>query len=517
MSDTPGVPDLVHQAIAAAKAGRRGEARALLARVLRRNPQHVTAWLWMSGVVDSPQEQVECLRRVLAIDPENPVAQKGLASTRTQGTQTLLAQGIAAAEAGDAARARDLLTQVVEQDEENVTAWLWLSRVVETTEERLICFENVLTLDPDNAEAQAGLAQEPTPYNLWASEEDEDATTSDARVPPTVAAAVLGEAYVQQHIGPILEEPEPEAPPATVALWAPYDDETRCPYCGAPTELEDRRCPSCRQRLWRKVRRRNQRSTLLWILTLIQAGNTVMTAVGPLTVIFYVSWRLRATEYYGELLGMYFGVPQEMPAEIAARALVMFPRIAFLLSWLPTLVSAALTVAIFLRWPPVFYLLLVNAGIGVLTAVAGLVISAAVGGGAMVGSLISLALSLAVLVITFQLEDDFLRDRARILLRVDSDVKDGLAALKRGRRYAALGMWALAAIHLRRATGWATNNAGAYMSLAEACLHIGEPELAEAQLAEAQRIRPDHPALADLMAQVREELGELAPEDEPSG
>lgn len=510
MSETPSIPDLVHQAIAAAKAGRRREARALLARALQKNPQHVTAWLWMSGVVDSPQEQVECLRRVLAIDPENAVARKGLAAARTQGTQPLLAQGIAAAEDGDAARARDLLTRVVEQDEENVTAWLWLSRVVDTAEDRVICLENVLALDPDNAEAQAGLAQEPAPYNLWASEEDEDATAPDARVPPTLAAAVLGEAYVQQHTSPI-PEPEPEAQTTTVALWDPYDDETRCPYCGAPTELEDRRCPTCHQRLWRKVRRRNQRSTLLWILTLMQAGNTVMAAVGPLTVVFYVSWRLGATEYYGELLGMYFGVPQEMPAEIAAQALVMLPRIAFLLSWLPTLSAAALTVAIFLRWPPVFYLLLVNAGIGVLTAVAGLVASAAIGGGAMVGSLISLALSLAVLVITFQLEDDFLRDKARILLRVDSDVRDGLAALKRGRRYAELEMWALAAIHLRRATGWATNNAGAYISLAEACLHIGEPALAEAQLAEAQRIRPDHPALAELMAQVREELGEPAP------
>jgi hypothetical protein len=70
----------------------------------------------------------------------------------------LLQEGIAAARAGQRERACDLLMQVIEQDEENVAAWLWLSGVVDSLEDREVCLENVLTLDPDNEHARRGLA-----------------------------------------------------------------------------------------------------------------------------------------------------------------------------------------------------------------------------------------------------------------------------------------------------------------------------------------------------------------------
>lgn len=68
-----------------------------------------------------------------------------------------LQRGIAAAKAGRKDEARRLLTQAVELDEHNERAWLWLSGVVTTFEDRQICLENVLALNPDNAHAQAGL------------------------------------------------------------------------------------------------------------------------------------------------------------------------------------------------------------------------------------------------------------------------------------------------------------------------------------------------------------------------
>ena len=54
-------------------------------------------------------------------------------------------------------RARDLLMRVVEQDEENALAWLWLSGVVDGLDDREICLENVLSIEPDNTLAQKGL------------------------------------------------------------------------------------------------------------------------------------------------------------------------------------------------------------------------------------------------------------------------------------------------------------------------------------------------------------------------
>jgi hypothetical protein len=70
----------------------------------------------------------------------------------------LLKQGIAACKAGRKAEARALLERVIEQDEHNEAAWLWLSGAVETDEDRQICLENVLTINPDNEVARRGLA-----------------------------------------------------------------------------------------------------------------------------------------------------------------------------------------------------------------------------------------------------------------------------------------------------------------------------------------------------------------------
>jgi hypothetical protein len=73
-------------------------------------------------------------------------------------TKELLLKGIAAAKAKQVGEALAFLRQVVEVDPYNQMAWLWLSEVVETDEQRVICLENVLALNPDNKAAQEGLA-----------------------------------------------------------------------------------------------------------------------------------------------------------------------------------------------------------------------------------------------------------------------------------------------------------------------------------------------------------------------
>ncbi len=68
-----------------------------------------------------------------------------------------LRQGIAAAKAGDVERASELLLKVVDIDEYNEQAWLWLSSVVESDADREVCLENVLSINPENKLAKAGL------------------------------------------------------------------------------------------------------------------------------------------------------------------------------------------------------------------------------------------------------------------------------------------------------------------------------------------------------------------------
>lgn len=105
----------------------------------------------------------------------------------------LLQRGIAAAQAGQHAEARRLLKRVTELDESNVQAWLWLSQVALTMQDRRTCLERILTFDPDNAIALAGIR--------W------------------------------------LDAHPPETPEAV------------CPDCGTPLASLDKLCPRCNARL----------------------------------------------------------------------------------------------------------------------------------------------------------------------------------------------------------------------------------------------------------------------------
>ena len=79
------MPTLTQQGINALKLGNRQEAQKILKSAIAQNPQDIQAWLWLSGAVDSNQERLRCLKEVLAIDPENSVAAKGLAKLVANG------------------------------------------------------------------------------------------------------------------------------------------------------------------------------------------------------------------------------------------------------------------------------------------------------------------------------------------------------------------------------------------------------------------------------------------------
>ena len=58
--------------------GRKAEARRLLAAAIRENPRNETAWLGMAHAVEEEEKYIDCMQRVLAINPENEVAKKAL-------------------------------------------------------------------------------------------------------------------------------------------------------------------------------------------------------------------------------------------------------------------------------------------------------------------------------------------------------------------------------------------------------------------------------------------------------
>ena len=68
-----------------------------------------------------------------------------------------LYDGAVALRQGNKERALELLMQVVEADEENEAAWLWLSGAVDELDDQQIALENVLAINPNNTAAQQGL------------------------------------------------------------------------------------------------------------------------------------------------------------------------------------------------------------------------------------------------------------------------------------------------------------------------------------------------------------------------
>ncbi|WP_420628591.1 hypothetical protein [Candidatus Leptofilum sp.] len=78
--------------ITAVKNGDRVLGRELLEKVLAADERNESAWLWMSGAVKTAKERQICLENVLALNPDNQLAQKGLAKL-AQATSSELETG----------------------------------------------------------------------------------------------------------------------------------------------------------------------------------------------------------------------------------------------------------------------------------------------------------------------------------------------------------------------------------------------------------------------------------------
>ena len=66
----------------------------------------------------------------------------------------LYLQALDAAKSGDRDKARELLEQILDDDEENIKAWLALARVTDKIDEKRIALTTVLQIEPDNNRAQ---------------------------------------------------------------------------------------------------------------------------------------------------------------------------------------------------------------------------------------------------------------------------------------------------------------------------------------------------------------------------
>ncbi len=85
---------------------------------------------------------------------------------------------------------RALLLQVIERDEQNEQAWLWLSGVVDDPRDMQVALANALTINPGNEQARRGLELLRQRHgDLLAAEAEPGPAAA-----PAAASAVVGEA-----------------------------------------------------------------------------------------------------------------------------------------------------------------------------------------------------------------------------------------------------------------------------------------------------------------------------------
>lgn len=104
----------------------------------------------------------------------------------------MINEAIQSLRAGKKADARKLLEKAIELNEYSEEAWLWLSAVVDTDEDKRVCLENVLIVNPNNERAKKGLqslsgstpAVEPVQDDLFAPPPHVDEPPIDTEIEP---------------------------------------------------------------------------------------------------------------------------------------------------------------------------------------------------------------------------------------------------------------------------------------------------------------------------------------------
>lgn len=376
--------------------------------------------------------------------------------------QTKLQQGIAAAQAGQKVEARRVLIEVVEADENQLAAWQWLSRVVDSLEEKTVCLENILTLDPCDQAAQDELERVKTQQ-----------------------AALYRPLYVEE------EQPPVETistSPSAVPARDEFDNEWLCPYCTALTTRADKRCPKCRQSLLISKPVNPERSTWLWRGIFLQLATILYLLVAG-AAIFVLAGKGRGVSNPLPLLPIYLGLPVSQPAALNQALLHAFPRWLFWSFGGAIIYSLGLLALLYgrVRYGNILYLLnaaatLILVSTGIYYYHSSLIL--------LLFCLIGLLFGIAQLSVALLSAGDFSYKTVRLRLRADKGVKHHTSFFQSGRRYSERGMWGAAIIHFRRAIAGDPSKLPYRLALVVAYLKVARYDLARKELDEAKKLAP---------------------------
>lgn len=414
----------------------------------------------------------------------------------------LLVDGIAAAKKGENDRAHELLLAVIEVDEENEQAWLWLSGVVDSDKDRQICLENVLLINPDNAAAKRGLERlgytEGPARNLTAAEPQPD-ENDQAILNSTVLKTDHSTETRQQH------DQISYIPFVSFRSESAFDDVWErnsdiCEYCAAEIGDGDRRCPKCGHKLFSSHYRYPQASsdlTIFWVLLLGVAQLSLILIMLNLLL----SKSLLATVWHGLMLivliilvvGVFF---RQFWAYIASLAFLIFAVATNILDLVigPTVndvVGRAIESGFFQSLSDRTYIYILGPLEDLLVP------------------LQSLAVILALFFGIFRVGPDFERVKVRQIARVDRGLDDATQLYAAGYEYTRQKKWANAILQFQKAVALAPTQFYYQRALGQAYAQLGYYQRSLDVLESAHRmtVNPDLKLeLEQVIAQVKHKL-----------
>ncbi len=380
----------------------------------------------------------------------------------------LLQSGKEAAKKDDPALAWELLLAVVEEDEKNEEAWLWLSSVVESDEDKRICLENVLVINPENAPAKRGLTRL-AGETSGAGEMNEEFTIRRHNNPVSPAASILypGQNITEWHWRePAIQHgvaiPGYQGRSSFDDIWE--QDVDICPYCAGELAYDEWRCSKCRQNLKQTHYRYPKPSSDLLIFLVLILGVAQLSfililmnlAVGKSLValiwqtLIFITMLALATGIHLRRFWSYLG-------SIVALLMVLLTIIIdlFVQPKVPGALDAALADGLFKALAENPYLFAMEPFIDLIIPFQ------------------LLAVLLALFYAIFRVGPDFERVLVRQTARIDKGVDGASMFYTHGKDYAGRGMWATAVLHFRRAAALEPTRSHYLIALGDGYARLG--------------------------------------------
>jgi tetratricopeptide (TPR) repeat protein len=408
----------------------------------------------------------------------------------------LLKDGIAAARAGEPVKARELLLQVVQYDRENEPAWLWLSGVADTDEDRRICLENVLVLNPNSNSARRGLDK--LLAGLPADEESDPIQVVRREYEPlSLAQAILYPDRQNKEWQWNDRTPLTRSEKVSFRTNSKYDDVWErdseiCAYCAHEVEYDIERCPKCRRRLSTSSYRYPKASSDFYVYLVMLTGVAQAYFLLILVdVIIYnssllVVWHGFIFAIIGVLIaGIFKRNFWAYAASIVILLAIIIGRV------LDTATDAALSSALIDLSFRTFFETMANNP-------ASIVVPKLV---EFIRSLQAITVFLALIYAVFRVGPDFERVKERQTAHVKKGMREAADYYVVGKDHAGAGRWASTVLHWQRAVALDPSRAYYQRILGQAYARLGFYSRSLDVLESARRISVDSGA--------REELDEL--------